>query len=72
VKTEFWLFGKFETPLIDVRQVADLLRVKPKTVQNMVASGKFPRPRQPGLWHIEEVGDYLDRAKDVPDATKAA
>src|SRR5690625_2429851 len=45
MKTEFWLFGKFETPLIDVRQVADLLRVKPKTVQNRVASGEFPRPR---------------------------
>lgn len=72
MKSEFWLFGKFETPLIDVSQVADLLRVKPKTVQNRVASGEFPRPREPGLWHIEDVGNYLDRAKDVPGRAEAA
>lgn len=72
MKTEFWLFGKFETPLIDVQQVADLLRVKPKTIQNRVASGDFPKPREPGLWHIEDVGEYLDRAKSVPDSQKAA
>jgi len=40
MKTEFWLFGKFETPLIDVRQVADLLRVKPKTVLFALATAR--------------------------------
>lgn len=72
MKSEFWLFGKFETPLIDVRQVAELLHVKPKTIQNRVASGEFPRQREPGLWHIEDVGAYLDRAKSVPHGSKAA
>lgn len=72
MKSEFWLFGKFETPLIDVRQVADLLRVKPKTIQNRVASGEFPRPREPGLWHIEDVGAYLDRGHIVTDGREAA
>ena len=72
MKSEFWLFGKFETPLIDVRQVSGLLRVKPKTIQNRVASGEFPRPRESGLWHIEDVGNYLDRAKDVPEGREAA
>lgn len=72
MKTEFWLFGKFETPLIDVHQVADLLHVKAKTIQNRVASGDFPKPREPGLWHIEDVGAYLDRAKSVPDTRHAA
>lgn len=72
MKSEFWLFGKFETPLIDVRQVADLLRVKPKTIQNRVASGEFPRQREPGLWHIEDVGAYLDRDRSVTDGREAA
>ena len=72
MKSEFWLFGKFETPLIDAGQVADLLRVRPKTIMNRVASGNFPRPREPGLWHIEDVGNYLDRAKDVPEGREAA
>lgn len=72
MKSEFWLFGKFETPLIDVRQVADLLRVKPKTIQNRVASGEFPRAREPGLWHIEDVGAYLDRDRAVTGDRKAA
>lgn len=72
MKSEFWLFGKFDAVLLDVRQVAEVLRVTSKTVQNRVYAGEFPRPRERGLWHIEDVGAYLDRAKDVPDVTKAA
>lgn len=72
MKSEFWLFGKYETPLIDVRQVADLFRVKPKTIQNRAASGEFPRPRAPGLWHIEDVGAYLDRGQNVTGSREAA
>lgn len=72
MKTEFWLFGKFETPLIDAEQVASLLHVKTKTVLNRAASGTFPKQRESGLWHIEDVGAYLDRAKDVPNTSKAA
>lgn len=72
MKSEFWLFGKFDAILLDVHQVADVLRVTTKTVQNKVYAGEFPRPRERGLWHIEDVGAYLDRAKSVPDDREAA
>lgn len=72
MKTEFWLFGQFETPLIDARQLASLLHVTPKTVLNRASSGTLPRQREPGLWHIEDVGAYLDSTKDVPKGQKAA
>lgn len=72
MKSEFWLFGKFDAVLLDVRQVAEVLHVTPKTVQNRVYAGEFPRPRQQGLWHIEDVGNFLDCAKNVPDSSKAA
>lgn len=72
MKSEFWLFGKFDALLLDVRQVAEVLRVTPKTVHNKAYTGEFPRPRERGLWHIEDVGAYLDRAKDVPHDAKAA
>lgn len=72
MKSEFWLFGKFDALLLDVRQVAEVLRCTTKTVHNKVYAGEFPRPRERGLWHIEDVGEYLDRAKNVPSDRKAA
>lgn len=72
MKTEFWLFGQFETPLIDAGQLAGLLRITPKTVLNRAAAGTLPRQREPGLWHIEDIGAYLDRTKSAPSGRKAA
>lgn len=72
MKSEFWLFGKFDALLLDVRQIAEVMHVTPKTIQNRVYAGEFPRPREQGLWHIEDVGNFLDRAKDVPQGREAA
>lgn len=72
MKTSFWLFGQFETPLIDAGQVAGIFRLRPKTIRNRAAAGSFPAPRTDGLWHIDDVADYIDRTGSVPGLEKAA
>lgn len=72
MQSEFWLFAKYETVLLTAEQVSELLHVTPKTVRNRAADGTFPRPRKDGLWHIEDIGAYLDCATSVPSPLKVA
>lgn len=50
------------TDLLDSRQVADILRIEPRTVSALIREGKFPNAARPGRgWLVprSDVHEYI-------------
>lgn len=60
VKTEFFLFAQFASPLITFDQVVEIVGVKPRTVRNWISDGKFPRPIPGDRFRIQDVAAWID------------
>lgn len=72
MKTEFWLFGQFESATLTLEQICRLTDKRPQTIRNRVSAGKFPRPTSDGVWMIQDVAAYLDSTKAAPEPLKVA
>ncbi|MGH8116721.1 MAG: helix-turn-helix transcriptional regulator [Rhodanobacteraceae bacterium] len=72
MNTTFLLMAQFNSVTLTLRQVADLIDKAPQTIRNRVSMGKFPRPTEDGVWHVQDVADYLDRDRNVTRRIEAA
>jgi hypothetical protein len=64
VKTEYALLIQFEGPTMTLEQVADLLRLTPRTLENQIYDARCPIPmfKLGSKWtaHISDVAAYID------------
>ncbi|MCJ8318739.1 MAG: pyocin activator PrtN family protein [Colwellia sp.] len=70
MNTNFALLARFETPVIELKQVCEeFFGIKPKTAEQKVKGCDFPIPtfklrdseRSPTLIKIEDLANYIDK-----------
>lgn len=68
MKTELALLLQYEKPTLSAAQVADLLDITERTLENQIYAEKCPIPmfKMGSKWvaHVTDVAAYIDRQRD--------
>lgn len=69
MNTVFLLMAQFNTPTLGVKDLATLMGVEPRTIENQIHRGAFPiktfKLGSKPVAHIQDVANHIDTCRGV-------
>ena len=69
MNTVFLLMAQFNTPTLGVRDLAKLMGLEPRTVENQIGRGDFPiktfKLGSKSVAHIQDVANHIDACREA-------